>query len=193
MKESALAKTPALGMGWRMPSRTDADAIPLLVLGELLHNGRAARLYTALVEGSEIATDVSGGFNPFQGGAWYDGTTLFLSRVGYRRNVPHEKVLAGFDGEAGRIASEGVGAGELARVKTKILADWYANLESRLGLSVELAQATAFDGRPDGLLEFPKRVEAVTGADLRRAAAWLRPSARATVVVTPARTGAPAS
>ncbi|HQR46644.1 MAG TPA: pitrilysin family protein [Thermoanaerobaculia bacterium] len=185
VKESPLAKTPALGMGWRMPVRSHADAIPLLLLGELLHNGRAARLYGALVEGSEIATEVSGGFNPFQGGAWYDGTTLLLSRIAYKRGVPHERVLAAFDAEVARIAKDGVPAAELARVKTKILADWYANLESRLGLSAELAQATAFDGRPDGLLEFPKRVEAVTGADVRRAAAWLAPSARATVVVRP--------
>ena len=185
VKESALAKTPALAMGWRMPARTHADAVPLLVLGELLHNGRAARLYAALVEGREIATDVSGGFNPFQGGAWYDGTTLLLSRIAYRRGVPYAKVLEAFDAVSTRIAKEGVPAEELARVKTKILADWYANLESRLGLSAELAQATAFDGGPDGLLRFPDRVEAVTGADVRRAASWLVPSARATVVVMP--------
>ncbi len=185
VKESALAKTPALAMGWRMPARTHADAIPLLVLGELLHNGRAARLYAGLVEGSEIATDVSGGFNPFQGGAWYDGTTLLLSRIAFKRGVGQQRILAAFDAEVARIAKEGVPAPELARVKTKILADWYSGLESRLGLSVELAQAVAFDGRPDGMLDFPRRVEAVTSADVRRATAWLAPSARATVVVTP--------
>ena len=190
VKESALARTPALGMGWRMPVRAHADAIPLLVLGELLHNGRAARLYRALVEGSEIATDVSGGFNPFQGGAWYDGTTLLLSRIAYKRSVAYERVLAAFDVEVTRIAKEGVPAAELARVKTKILADWYANLESRLGLSVELAQATAFDGRPDGLFEFPRRVEAVTPADVWGVTSWLAPSARATVVVTPPKSEA---
>jgi predicted Zn-dependent peptidase len=185
VKESPLAKTPALGMGWRMPARTHADAIPLLVLGELLHNGRAARLYSGLVEGSEIATDVSGGFNPFQGGVRYDGTTLFLSRIAYKRGVPHAKILAAFDAEVARIAKEGVPAAELSRVKAKILADWYSGLESRLGLAQELALTTAFDGRPDGLLDFPRRVEAVTSADVRRAAGWLAPSARATVVVTP--------
>jgi len=168
-----------------MPPRTGADAIPLLVLGELLHNGRAARLYRSLVEGSDIATEVSGGFNPFQGGPWYDGTTLLLSRIAYRRGVAHGRVLEAFDAEVARIAAGGVPAPELSRVKTKIRADWYAGLESRLGLSAELAQATAFDGRPDGLLEFPRRVEAVTPEDLRRAASWLAPAARATVVVTP--------
>jgi predicted Zn-dependent peptidase len=189
VKTSPLAKTPALGMGWRMPPRTHPDAYPLLVLGEVLHNGRASRLHSGLVEGREIATEVSGGFNPFQGGAWYDGTTIFLSRIAYKRGVPHGGVLAAFDEEVGRIAEEGVGAEELTRVRTKILADWYAGLEPRLGLAVEMAQATAFDGRPDGLLDFPLRVEAVSPESLRRATAWLAPGARATVVVTPAKTG----
>jgi zinc protease len=189
LKASALARTPALAMGWRMPERTHADVFPLLVLGELLHNGRASRLYRGLVEGREIATDVSGGFNPFQGGPWYDGTTIFLSRVGYRRGVPHGTVLASFDEEADRIAKEGVPAEELARVKSKILADWYSGLEPRIGLAVEMAQAAAFDGRPDALAEVPRRIEAVSPEDLARAAAWLVPRSRATVVVAPAGDG----
>ena len=185
VKEAPLARTPAVAMGWRMPERTHPDAVPLLVLGELLHNGRASRLYRGLVEGREIATDLSGGFNPFQGGPWYDGATLFLSRVGYRREVSEEKVLEAFDGEVARIADEGVPEGELARVKTKVLADFYAGLEPRLGLAVELAQAAAFAVRPEALLEVPAAVEAVTSGDLRRAARWLAPEARAAIVKVP--------
>ncbi len=185
MKEAPLARTPAIAMGWRMPERMHPDAIPLLVLGELLHNGRASRLYRGLVEGREIATDLSGGFNPFQGGPWYDGTTLFLSRVGYRREVSEADVLEAFDAEVARIAGEGVPEGELARVRTKVLADFYAGLEPRLGLAVELAQATAFAGRPEALLEVPAAVEAVTSDDLRRAAAWLAPGARAAIAKVP--------
>ena len=185
VKEAPLARTPAIAMGWRMPERTHADAVPLLVLGELLHNGRASRLYRGLVEGREIATDLSGGFNPFQGGAWYDGATLFLSRVGYRREVAEGEVLAAFDEEVARIAADGVEAGELARVKTKVLADWYAGLEPRLGLAVELAQAAAFAGDPAALLALPGEVEAVTSDDLRSAAAWLAPDARAAIAKVP--------
>ena len=185
VKEAPLARTPAVAMGWRMPERTHPDAIPLLVLGELLHNGRASRLYRGLVEGLEVATEVSGGFNPFQGGAWYDGTTLFLSRVGYRRDVTEREVLSAFDAEVARVAAEGVPEGELARVKTKVLADTYAGLEPRLGLAVELAQAVAFAGRPEALQELPGQVEAVTSGDLRRAAAWLAPDARAAIAKVP--------
>jgi len=185
VQEAPLARTPAIAMGWRMPERTHADAAGLLVLGELLHNGRASRLYRGLVEGREIATDLSGGFNPFQGGVWYDGTTLFLSRIGYRREVSAEAVLAAFDEEVARIARDGVGEAELARVKTKVLADTWAGLEPRLGLAIELAQAAAIAGAPEALLDLPRLVEAVSPGDLSRAAAWLAPERRAAIVKVP--------
>ncbi|HQP85698.1 MAG TPA: pitrilysin family protein [Thermoanaerobaculia bacterium] len=185
VREAPLARTPALAMGWRMPERVRPDAAPLMLLGELLHNGRASRLYRGLVEGREIATELSGGFNPFQGGVWYEGTTLFLSRVGFRREVPAESVLAAFDEEVARIARDGVEAAELARVKTKVLADTWAGLEPRLGLAIELAQATAIAGNPEALLDLPRLVEAVTSDDLRRAAEWLAPERRAAIAKVP--------
>ncbi len=185
VQEAPLARTPAIAMGWRMPGRDHADAVPLLVLGELLHNGRASRLYRGLVEGREIATDLSGGFNPFQGGVWYDGTTLFLSRIGYRREVSADAVLAAFDEEVARIVRDGVGEAELARVKTKVLADTWAGLEPRLGLAIELAQAAAIAGAPEALLELPGLVEAVSPGDLCRAAAWLAPERRAAIAKVP--------
>ncbi len=185
VKEAPLARTPALAMAWRMPEPTHADAIPLLVLGELLHNGRASRLYGGLVEGRQIATDLSGGFNPFQGGAWYDGATLFLSRIGFRRDVSEIAVLEAFDEEVARIVRDGVGEAELARMKTKVLTDWYAGLEPRLGLAVELAQAAAFAGSPAALLDLPRQIDSVTDEDLRRAAGWLEPGARAAIAKVP--------
>lgn len=185
VQEAPLARTPALALGWRMPERTHPDAVPLLVLGELLHNGHASRLYRGLVEGREIATDLSGGFNPFQGGVWYDGTTLFLSRIGYRREVSAEAVLAAFDEEVARISRDGVEEAELARVKTKVLADTWAGLEPRLGLAIELAQAAAIAGTPEALLDLPRLVEAVSSGDLRRAAAWLAPHRRAAIAKVP--------
>ena len=186
VREAPLATTPALVAGWRMPPRRHEDAWPLLVLGELLHDGRTARLYRGLVEGRELAADVSGGFNPFQGGCWYHGSTLFLSRIAFRSAIPYEKVLAALDEEIARIAAEGVGAGELKRVKTKLAAGFYRSLDSRLDLSTEAAVAMAFDGDPASFLSFPESVARVSSAEIARAASrWLRPSARATVVKVP--------
>jgi len=181
-----LAKTPALAAGWRMPPRDHPDALPLLVLGELLHEGRTGRLHKGLVEGREIATEVSGGFNPFQGGPWYEGTTLFLTKIAFRREVPAERVLEALDEEVASVVGSGVPEAELERVKTRLRTQFVAALESRLDLAVEMAQATAFDGRPQALLELPGRVEALTSGDVRRAAAaWLDAPSRAVVVKKP--------
>ena len=186
VREAPLARTPALVAGWRTPPRGHEDAWPLLLLGELLHDGRTARLYRGLVEGRELAADVSGGFNPFQGGCWYHGSTLFLSRIAFRGAAPYEEVLGALDDEIARVAREGVGEAELVRVKTKVAASFLRSLESRLDLSTEAAVAAAFDGDPSSLLGFPERVGMVTSADLARAAGrWLGPSARAAIVKVP--------
>src|SRR5512140_769338 len=137
VREAPLARTPALVAGWRTPPRGHEDAWPLLLLGELLHDGRTARLYRGLVEGRELAADVSGGFNPFQGSCWYHGTTLSLSRIGFRGSAPYQKVLAALDDEIARVGSEGAPEDELERVKTKLVAGILASFESRLDLSME--------------------------------------------------------
>ncbi len=192
VREAPLARTPALVCGWRTPPRGHEDAWPLLLLGELLHDGRTARLYRGLVEGRELAADVSGGFNPFQGGCWYRGSTLFLSRIAFRGAAPYERVLGALDEEIARIVEEGVDGGELERVKTKLEASFLRSLESRLDLSTEAAVATAFDGDPSSLLAFPERVGRVTSADLVRAARrWLVPSARAAIVKVPPKSPKP--
>ena len=194
VREAPMAETPALAAGWRTPPRDHRDAWPLLVLGEILHDGRAGRLHAGLVEGREVATTVEGGVNPFQGGLWYDGTTLFLSKLAYRRGIPHEVVLGALDDEVRRIAQEGVPDAELARSKTKVVSAYLSSLESRLERSLEVAQATAFDGAPGAVNELPARVEAVTSEDLSRAASgWLRSEQRAVVVKLPPTHGSGAT
>jgi predicted Zn-dependent peptidase len=182
-----LASTPALAAGWRMPPREHEDVVPLLVAGELLHDGRAARLYRGLVEGRQIATEVSGGFNPFQGGVLYRGTTLFLSRISFRRDVAEEIVLAALAEEIASLA-QGMPEKELARTKTKLVGKLLASLEPRLEMAIELAHAVAFDGSADALLSLPARILAVTPQEIARAAErWLGPDRRAVIVKRPGR------
>lgn len=181
-----LARTPALAAGWRTPPRGHEDVLPLFVLGELLHQPIAGRLHRGLVEGREIATEVSGGFNPFQGGVGYEGSSLFLSRVAYRRGVPAEAVLAALAEEIAAVES-GVPEPELERVVIRVIGGLLAALEPRLELAVELAHAVAFEGNADGLRTLPERLLGVRPEDLARAARrWLAPSAWAVVEKRPA-------
>ena len=92
------AQVPALAIGYRMPPRTSHDAVVGAVVGELLHNGQASRLYQALVKEKKVALDVSGGMNwplgnPFE----YDGPTLMTSFIIYPPNVKEADVMSAYD------------------------------------------------------------------------------------------------
>ena len=184
-EEAPLARTPMLAVGWRMPRRDHPDAWSLVVLGELLHDGRAGRLFRGLVEGREIATEISGGFNAFQGGIWYQGTTLFLTRIGFKRDVPVERIFGALHQEIATLRGDRIPEDELARVKTKIVANYFQLLESRVELASELGQASLFEGAPHGVLDVARHIESVRTEDLLRAAEWLSPDSFAAVVKRP--------
>ena len=185
ISKAPLANTPALAAGWRMPPPDHPDVFPLLVLGELLHSGRSSRLVRGLVVRDELATEVWGGFNPFQGNGWYEGTTIFLSKIAFRRDVPSARLLERLDGEIASIAHDGVPDDELARVKTRIVSGWFAALESRVERATELAHAKAFGGDAASVAALPGRLAAVSAGDVARAAAWLHPDRRAAIVKEP--------
>ena len=155
VSKAPLANTPALAVGWRMPPPDHPDVFPLLVLGELLHAGRSSRLVRGLIVRDELATEVSGGFNPYQGNGWYLGTTIFLTKVAFRRDVLAARLLDRLDGEIASIARDGVPDDELGRVKTRIASGWFAALESRVERATELAQAAAFGGDAGSLAALP--------------------------------------
>src|SRR5690606_2076821 len=53
-----LAQVPAIAVAWKMPGRGSVDQAPMAVLGALLANGDASRLYQGLVKGRELALNV---------------------------------------------------------------------------------------------------------------------------------------
>ena len=53
-KPTSWRKVPALAVGYRMPPRDSHDAVVAAVVGELLHNGQASRLYQALVKEKQV-------------------------------------------------------------------------------------------------------------------------------------------
>jgi zinc protease len=97
-QSDSMARVPALAIGYRMPPRASHEAVVGAVVGELLHNGQASRLYQALVKEKEVAIDVSGGVNwplgnPFE----YDGPTLMTSLIFYPPTVKEDALLGAYD------------------------------------------------------------------------------------------------
>ena len=189
----ALAKVPALAIGWKMPARGSKDQVPMMVLSQLLVGDDASRFYQGLVKGRELLLNINGGVNfPLGDGSDYAGPTLLGLFALYKPNATPDQVLAAIDEEIGKVASDGVDAATLARVKTKMLSDWYGGLESFINRADTLAKLQTLWGDANVANEMPGWIEAVSSDDIRRVArTYLTDANRSVIVRRPA--AAPAS
>jgi zinc protease len=167
-QDDKLAQVPAVAVGYRMPARSSNDAVVGAMVGELLHNGEASRLYQVLVKEKKVALQVSGGVNwplgnPFE----YNGPTLMTSFIVYPPNVTEGDVMTAYDAAIADLAEHGPSRAELERVSTKMRSDWYAQLEIPIDRASILAHAALFDGSPARVNEIPDELAKVTPDEIK--------------------------
>jgi predicted Zn-dependent peptidase len=180
-QSDALAQVPAIAAAWKMPDRGSKDQAAMAVLGELLAGGDASLFYQGLVKGREIALNVEplyGLTSPWE----YDGPTLYTIFALYKPNGSADAVLAAMDEEIAKVVANGVDDATLKRVKTLMLADWYNNLESFMDRADSLAKLQTLWGDAKVANQIPGWIEAVTSADVQRAARTYLTKANRTVI-----------
>ena len=177
----ALAQVPAIAAAWRMPDRGSRDQAAIAVLGEVLAGGDASRFYQGLVKGRELALNMEslyGLTDPWT----YDGPTLFTVFALYKPTTSADALLAAMDEEIAKVAEAGVDDAELARVKTRMLADWNNKLESFINRADTLAKLQTLWGDANVVNKIPGWIEGVTSADVQRAARTYLTTANRTVI-----------
>ncbi len=171
VQTDALARVPAIAVGYKMPARGSRDHVPAAVLGDLLLNGEASRLYQGLVKGRELLLQIEGGMNWPLGDAWtFNGPALMVMFALYKPTTTANAVAEAIQEEIEKIASAGVPAADLARVKTKMRSDYYSGLEPPIYRADAIALAQLLTGSAASVNEVPAKLEAVTAADLQRVA-----------------------
>jgi predicted Zn-dependent peptidase len=168
-QSDALAQVPAIAAAWKMPDRGSKDQAPMAVLGSLLANGDASRLYQGLVKGRELALNVESLYGLTS--EWeYDGPTLVTVFALYKPTPDADAGLAAIDEEIAKVASDGVDDATLQRVKTQMLADWYDGMEMFLSRADTLAKLQTLWGDANVANEIPGWISAVTSEDIQRVA-----------------------
>jgi predicted Zn-dependent peptidase len=179
-----LAKVPALAIGWKMPARGNKDQVPMMVLAQLLVGDDASRFFQGLVKGREQLLNIEGGINyPLGNATNYDGPTQLTLFALYKPNATPEQVLASLDEEIAKIATDGVDDITLRRIKTKMLSDWYGDLESFLSRADTMAKMQTLWGDAHVVNQVPGWIEAVTADDLKRVARTYLTDANRSVIV----------
>jgi len=156
---------------WNTPADYTLDNNLLDIAASVLGQGKTSRLYKRLVYDEQIAQDVSAYQSSREIGS------QFWIQADARPGVPLERVEKAIDEEVAKFLAEGPTEQELARVKTRIYAQFVRGVERIGGFggkSDVLARAQVFAGNPEAYKQQQADYQSATVAQVRDAAKkWL--------------------
>jgi zinc protease len=163
---------PSLQKAYLVPSYTtgapgEAEALEVLV--QILAAHSTGRLHRRLVVERQVAVGAGG---------WYQSSALDRSRLLLyavpRPGVALEALDDELDACIAEIVAEGVDERELARAKTRLIADTVYAQDSQASLARIYGSTLATGGTVASVAAWPRDIDAITAADVRDAAArWL--------------------
>ncbi|MCL8381263.1 MULTISPECIES: M16 family metallopeptidase [Xanthobacter] len=156
---------PSLQRSYLVPSaRTAApgDAEALEVLSHILGGGQTSRMYRTLVAEKGLAAGA---------GSWYQGTaydaTRFVAYASPRPGVSLETLEAAVDAVVAELQEKGVDDLELARAKTRLIADTIYAQDNQATLARIYGASWATGLSAKDVREWPERLKAVTADQVR--------------------------
>jgi zinc protease len=157
---------------WHAAAWKDADVARLQLLGDVLAGSKSARLDKRLVYEKGIATSVSAGMQDSELGGNF-GITVTLKNGADQAEVERE-----VDRIVAELLDKGPTAEELARVKTRELAEFSRGIERLGGFGGRadvLAESMTYGGTPEAYLTRLEQMAGATPADVKAAGnRWLR-------------------
>jgi zinc protease len=172
--------TQKVAIGYHGPALGDFDHAPLVLLNEILFGGRSSRVHRALVQESEIATEVRGWVGTFRDPGLYD---VYLSARGEHTC---EELVAALDGIFDHVCAHPVSEAELDRVKARLELSTLQGLETVSGKAEQIGFYETVLGDPAALFAKLDAYRRVTVGDLLRVARrYLVPERRTIIEVVP--------
>ena len=168
----APAEQAYVSLAYRVPQLaniddTNSDSWALVVLSAVLDGYAGARLDRALTQGPDRVADSAGAYSGFIG----RGPQLFVLDGVPAHGTSAEVVEAALRAQVARIAKDGVGEAELARVKTQWVASETYKRDSVMAQARELG-SNWIQGLPlDASERIVARLQAVTAAQVQAVAA----------------------
>ncbi|HTE23852.1 M16 family metallopeptidase [Flavitalea sp.] len=169
-----------LMIGYHVPPTGKADYYALDLLDAILTNGRTSRLYKAVVDSLQLATEISS----FTENS-FDAALMVVDATGAKDKDPLllEKTISD---QIEKIKTEGVTAEELQKVKNQKLITFYGQIETINGKSNNLGIYEVFFGGYKKMFDAPQEYEKVTIDDIKRVAkTYLKKSNRTVAIMSP--------
>lgn len=154
--------TPYLTIGWHVPGAKHEDYYSLTLLGDILTSGKSSRLYSALVDNKQLATQV---FNNF--GESFDPTLFGIAAV-TAKNINEIDLEKALYEELEKIKKDGITESELQKVKNQKLMEFYSQVETINGKSNNIGTYEVFFGDYKKMFDAPAAFNKVTADDIKK-------------------------
>lgn len=187
-KDDKLATKPALAFGYHMPERNTPEYYALVMLDQILLQGKDSRLYQALVQKRGYTNNVSGGINYLGNQFNYNGPMLWMGDLVYDPTVQADSVVHVLDQEINRLASNGIDQATMDLAMVKIRSALYDQVSGsdNFGRADLLASFALFDNDPSRINRLESEFRRVTPELMQKTIReYLRPTNRTIITVNP--------
>ncbi|MCW3116199.1 MAG: peptidase domain protein [Chitinophagaceae bacterium] len=156
--------TPYLIIDYHTPETKNEDYYALVLLSDILSNGKSSRLYHSLVDTKQLATQVFTNY-----GESFDPTLFGLYAVA-GKEVKEADLENAIYTEVEKIKKEGITDRELQKVKNNKLVEFYNQVETINGKSNNIGTYEVFFGDYKKMFDAPAAFNKVTAEDIKKAA-----------------------
>jgi zinc protease len=186
-----LAPQPAFVMGYRTPDPVKEldHYLAYYVVAQLLGAGDSSRLPARLIHRDHLATHVDCQVGVMGMEAFFIRDPSLLQVVVFHPGTATtDALVATVEAEIGHLADEGPAPRDLARALATTRSEMWSSLDSLLDRAHIVGSIEAVHGQAELFEELPRRLAAVTEADVAAAAADLLSQHRAVVELVPTGT-----
>jgi len=174
--------TPYLNIVYHSPEARHEDFYALTLLSDILSSGKSSRLYSALVDKKQLATEVftdyGQSFDPYLFGL-YAVTNQGVNELTLE-NAIYEEIE--------KIKKDGITPRELQKVKNQKLMEFYSQVETINGKSNNIGNYEVFFGDYKKMFDAPAQFNKVTADDIKKVAVKYFTKSNRTVGVLKANT-----
>lgn len=156
--------TAYLNIVYKAPEARHEDYYALSILDDILSNGESSRLYAALVDKKQLATEVQ----TFYGQSF--DPTLFQINAITAKGVQENDLEKAIYEEIEKIKKEGISEKELQKIKNQKLMNFYRQVETINGKSNNIGTYEVFFGDYKKMFDAPAAFNKVTAEDVKRVA-----------------------
>ncbi len=155
---------PYLGIAYKVPEAKSQDYYAIDLLSSILTSGNSSRLYAALVDKKQLASQV---FTSF--GATFDPSLFAVFAVTNKGKNVNELEQAVYE-ELEKIKKDGITENELQKVKNQKLIEFYNQIETINGKSNNIGTYEVFFGDYRKMFDAPEAYNKITADDIKRVA-----------------------